>query len=77
MILDRLPDGTLAQKPGRAGCIVLYEGEGCARADSLSEASDTTVSADGERVYVFNYYDSGAAIFFRHPSGRLTEGPGD
>jgi DNA-binding beta-propeller fold protein YncE len=75
MILERLPDGSLTQRPGRAGCFVLYEGDGCARANSLSEANDTTVSADGKRVYVFNYYDSDAAIFTRHPSGRLTEGP--
>ena len=77
MVLDRLPDGSLTQEPGRAGCFVLYEGEGCARADSLGEANNTAVSADGKRVYVFNYYDNGAAIFFRHPSGRLTEGPAD
>jgi DNA-binding beta-propeller fold protein YncE len=79
MILDRLPDGTLAQKKGRAGCFAMFggEGEGCARTESISEADDTTVSADGKRVYVFNQYDSDAAIFFRHPSGRLAEGPGD
>ena len=76
MILDRLADGTLTQEPGRAGCLAM-SGEGCARADSLSEANDTTVSADGKRVYVFNHYDRDAAIFFRHPSDRLTEGPGD
>jgi Uncharacterized conserved protein len=79
MILDRLPDGTLTQKPGRAGCFVRSGGgEGCAGgAGSLSEARETTVSPDGKRVYVFNYYDRDAAIFFRHPSGLLTEGPGN
>lgn len=77
LILDRLPDGTLAQKKGRAGCFAIFggEGEGCARGESLSEANDTTVSVDGKRVYVFNSFDNEAAIFFRHPSGRLTEGP--
>jgi hypothetical protein len=80
MILDRLPDGTLVQKQGRAGCFAMFggEGEGCARTESISEATDSTVSADGERVYVFSYFASSPAIFVRHPSGRLTEGePGD
>lgn len=77
LVLDRLPDGTLAQKKGRAGCFAIYggEGEGCARGESLAGPNDATVSADGKRVYVFNPYESEAAIFFRHPSGRLTEGP--
>lgn len=75
MILNRLPNGTLTQRPGRAGCFQIFgEGERCARAESLSEAKDSTVSADGKRVYVFNYYERGAEIFSRHPSGRLTEG---
>jgi DNA-binding beta-propeller fold protein YncE len=79
MVLDRLPDGSLTQKPGRAGCFVVSSGgEGCTgRAGSLGEARETTVSPDGRRVYVFNYYDRDAAMFLRQPSGRLTEGPAD
>lgn len=78
-ILDRLPDGTLAQKKGRAGCFAMFggEGDGCARTESISEATDSTVSADGKRVYVFSYFATSAEIFIRHPSGRLTERPGD
>jgi DNA-binding beta-propeller fold protein YncE len=78
-ILDRLPDGTLAQKKGRAGCFAMFggEGEGCARTESLSEAEDITVSADGKRVYVFDYFSRVPAVLFRHPSGRLTEHPTD
>lgn len=79
MILDRLPDGTLVQKKGLAGCFAMFGGErdGCARTESISEATDSTVSADGKRVYVFSYFARSAEVFIRHPSGRLTEGPGD
>lgn len=81
MILDRLPDGTLVQKPGNAGCIENephLEGCGWDRSLSLREADDTTVSADGKRLYVFGSYDRDAQqIFIRHPSGRLTKAPGD
>jgi DNA-binding beta-propeller fold protein YncE len=78
-ILDRLPDGTLAQKKGRAGCIAMFggEGEGCARTESLGEADDITVSADGKRVYVYFFFARSAAVFFRDPSGRLTEDSGN
>jgi hypothetical protein len=80
MILDRLPDGTLTQKPGRTGCIENEtRSEGCAwdRSLLLREADDTTVSADGKRVYVFGSYVRIAEVFTRHPSGRLTKAPGD
>lgn len=80
MILDRLADGTLRQKPGSAGCIENESGlEGCGwdRSLSLALAGDTTISADGTKLYVFSsrYSERGAAIFTRHPSGLLTKAP--
>jgi hypothetical protein len=52
MILDRLPDGTLRQEPGSAGCIENephLEGCGWERSFSLASGGDTTVNADGTR----------------------------
>lgn len=82
MILDRHPDGTLSQRPGSAGCIESERGlEGCGwdRSGSLGQTGDTTVSADGTKLYVFSSfsYERGAVIFARHPSGRLTKAPGN
>jgi DNA-binding beta-propeller fold protein YncE len=73
-ILDRRPDGTLVQKPGRAGCFESseYRVKGCTASEELFEAGDVTVAADGKHVYVFGY---DTAVFVRHPSGRLTEAP--
>ena len=80
VILDRLPDGTLMQKPGRAGCIGSESGKSCANPFSLTflgAENDLSISADGKRVYALEYRGSfeEGVVFTRHPSGRLTEGP--
>ena len=82
VILDRLPDGTLMQKPGRAGCVGSESGKRCANPFSLTflgGENDLSISADGKRIYALEYrglFEEGV-VFIRHPSGRLTEGPGD
>jgi hypothetical protein len=80
VILDRLPDGTLMQKPGRAGCIGSESGKNCANPFSLTflgAENDLSISADGTRVYALEYigiFEEGV-VFTRHPSGQLTEAP--
>jgi DNA-binding beta-propeller fold protein YncE len=52
-IFDRGADGTLAQRPGAAGCIA--EGnalQSCQRGSGLSGADNVAVSPDNESVYV-------------------------
>lgn len=81
VVLDRLPDGTLRQKPGRAGCIGAESGKRCADPFSvglLAEENDIAISPDGKRVYALEYvgiFEEGY-VFTRHPSGRLTKAPG-
>jgi len=75
-VLDRLPDGTLMQKPGRAGCIGGESGKKCADPGSQGEVRGISASPDGKRVYVFEYPFPGEGDpLLRHPSGRLTEVP--
>jgi hypothetical protein len=82
VILDRLPDGTLMQKQGRAGCIGSDSGKRCADPYSLTflgGENDLAISADGKQVYALEYdglFEEGY-VFSRHPSGRLTEAPDD
>jgi hypothetical protein len=71
------PDGTLVQKPGEAGCIGSESSRSWVNPFGVLDATGIRVSADGKRIYVFEYICvSGGSIFFRHPSGRPTRGPG-
>jgi DNA-binding beta-propeller fold protein YncE len=59
-VFARAPDGTIAQRPGTAGCITEtgYENPSlpwtagaCAQASPLQSANDVIASSDGEHVY--------------------------
>src|SRR5262249_35866532 len=45
-VFDRQPNGLLAQKPGKEGCIALTEAEGCEKARGLDGASGLAISPD-------------------------------
>ena len=73
-VLDRRPDGSLVQKPGRAGC---FGGNGFKHCvgETPGEVRGITVSPDGKYVYIYQYTFAGGRPLLRHPSGRLSELP--
>jgi DNA-binding beta-propeller fold protein YncE len=55
--------GTLAQLPGRAGCVRRHPGtEHCARGRALGNPDSVFVSADGRNVYVGGNFGDGTTI---------------
>ena len=63
-LFDRAPNGTLAQKPGAAGCIRdVAGGDRCTVGAALLGALSVTVSPDGRNVYVASW--ESIAVFDR------------
>jgi DNA-binding beta-propeller fold protein YncE len=75
-IFDRLPDGSVSQKPGEAGCLRVVVFEGCGRGRRVEDARAVAVSPDGTSVYVATPQDLDVAIFDRGPDGSLAQKPG-
>src|SRR5205807_1847068 len=71
----RTPNGSLAQLPGRGGCMTAGGAGGfCEQAPGLVDASSVAVSPDGKNVYTAAFHGSkgGLASFTRDPlTGRL------
>lgn len=68
-VFDRASNGTLAQKPGTAGCIREGSGAGrCAGGAGLDGANSVTVSPDGQDVYSTSSLSQAVALFDRKAS---------
>ena len=67
---DRAPNGTLAQKPGTAGCISETGAGPCVDGSGLDGAISVTVSPDGQSVYVASSDSDAVAVFDREPVRR-------
>jgi 6-phosphogluconolactonase (cycloisomerase 2 family) len=68
-VFDRAPNGTLAQKPGTAGCIRDVAGAGrCADGTALASAASVAVSPDGQNAYIASRVSDAVAVFDREPS---------
>jgi DNA-binding beta-propeller fold protein YncE len=69
-------DGTLAQKPGPAGCISRSGAGRCGEGTGLDGAASVTVSPDGKSAYVASTFSDAVAVFDRRRNGRLVQKPG-
>ncbi len=69
-VFDRAPNGTLAQKPGTAGCLKEAT-DRCANGTALNGANEVTVSPDGENVYVASRFSDAVVLFDRQTSPPL------
>ena len=68
-VFDRAPNGTLAQKPGTAGCIRdTTTGLQCVDGTALADPESVAVSPDGLSVYVASEASQAVAVFDREPS---------
>ncbi len=69
-VFDRAPNGTLAQKPGTAGCIrdTTTAGLQCVDGTALAGPASIAVSPDGLSVYVASEASAAVAVFDREPS---------
>jgi 6-phosphogluconolactonase (cycloisomerase 2 family) len=83
VVLRRRADGSLAQLPGKLGCVSAdgssHAGPGtCAVGRGVGNQQTPAVSPDGRNVYVTSYASNGAlSVFSRNPStGALTQLPG-
>ncbi len=74
-IFDRAGDGTLIQKPGRAGCISDTGAGRCRDGTALDRPESVAVSPDGQSVYVATSESDSVAVFDRAPDGRLAQKP--
>ncbi len=79
-VFDRAADGTLKQKPGRAGCIAgprsFMDPAFCTAAAGFTLPFDVAVSPDGRNLYVAGLISGSVAIFDRAADGTLTQKPG-
>ncbi len=76
-VLDRVPDGTLTQRPGAAGCIMGAASFGeCLVGKALGGANSIAVSPDGTSAYVASLLSDAVAVFDRGADGTLTQKPG-
>ncbi len=76
-VLDRLPDGSIVQKPGTAGCISNNgTGGACFDGAGLSGVRGLAVSPDGTSVYGAAYVTDAIAILDRDANGALTQKAG-
>jgi hypothetical protein len=67
-VFDRAPNGTLAQKPGTAGCIRDVTGAGrCADGTALASAASVAVSPDGQNACIASRVSDAVAVFDREP----------
>ncbi len=74
-VFDRAANGTLTQKPRRAGCISENGEAGCVNGSALDGAFAVTVSADGRSAYVASSGSGAVAVFDRAASGALMQKP--
>ena len=66
VMFDRAPNGTLAQKPGTAGCIREDTGANrCADGTALAGPSSVVVSPDGQNAYIASGSSDAVAVFDR------------
>src|SRR3954451_13619433 len=82
-IFDRGPDGTVAQKPGAAGCIVNAPSTDISPCDNTGRAlnggddGELAISPDGKSLYVASEDSDAVAVFDRAPlTGVLTQKAG-
>ena len=69
VILDRAPNGTLAQKPGTAGCIREATGANrCVDGTALASPFSVAVSPDGQSAYIASHSSDAVAVFDREPN---------
>jgi DNA-binding beta-propeller fold protein YncE len=73
-VFDRAADGSLAQKPGTAGCISETGAGPCRDGSGLEGARSVTLSPDGSNVYVAS--SRAVAVFDRAADGTLHQKPG-
>ncbi|HEX8103343.1 MAG TPA: beta-propeller fold lactonase family protein [Solirubrobacteraceae bacterium] len=72
VVFDRAGDGTLAQKPGEAGCIAevpdspYFGGRRCADAVAIENAAWIALSPDGQSAYVAGAANDAIAVFDRN-----------
>ena len=66
-MFDRAPNGTLAQKPGTAGCISETGAGPCVDGTALDGAFSVAVSPDGQSTYVASFFSDALAVFDREP----------
>jgi DNA-binding beta-propeller fold protein YncE len=67
LVFDRAPNGTLAQKPGTAGCIrEAAPANRCVDGTALVGGSSVAVSPDGRSAYIASL--DAVAVFDREPS---------
>jgi DNA-binding beta-propeller fold protein YncE len=74
---NRSSAGTLAQKQGTTGCLVLLRAPGCSFGRSLSEPEGLAVSPDGTNVYVAAFGTGALDVLTRNRrTGRILQKPG-
>jgi DNA-binding beta-propeller fold protein YncE len=65
-VLDRSrKSGTVAQKPGRAGCVAPRSVPGCTRGRALRGVSSIAISADGRFLYSTSFASNAVDVFRR------------
>jgi DNA-binding beta-propeller fold protein YncE len=68
-VFDRAANGTLAQKPGTAGCVREGSGAGrCVGGAGLDGPASVAVSPDGKNAYIASDISDAVALFDRKPS---------
>jgi DNA-binding beta-propeller fold protein YncE len=65
-VLDRGKAGSVAQKPGSAGCVARRSLPGCTRGRALNGVSSIAVSADGRNVYSTSFESNAVDVFRRN-----------
>jgi DNA-binding beta-propeller fold protein YncE len=65
-VLDRGRSGTVAQKPGRAGCLAPRSVSGCTRARALQGVSSIAISPDGRHLYSTAFESDAVDVFRRN-----------
>ena len=68
-VFDRASNGTLAQKPGTAGCVREDSGAGrCVGGEALDGPASVAISPDGQNAYITSDISDAVALFDREPS---------
>jgi DNA-binding beta-propeller fold protein YncE len=65
-VLNRGKAGSVAQKPGAAGCLAPPSVSGCTRARALKGVSSIAVSPDGRNVYSTSFESNAVDVFRRN-----------
>jgi DNA-binding beta-propeller fold protein YncE len=65
-VLDRGRAGSVAQKPGSAGCLAARSVPGCTRARGLNGVSSLALSPDGRHLYSTAYESDAVGVFRRN-----------